>query len=107
MAWLDTHSITDFPAAYRAARSAPVGDVDLAMGTSDLTTVANAETVALANANNITLTHITNQQFGVNVARGFRIASNLGGTFGSTFAVLEASLPANPTGNKSMMISGS
>lgn len=107
MAWLDTHSICDFPAAYRAARSAIVGDVDLAMGTSDLSTVATAEAAALANAANSAITYVGDRYLGVNVARGFRVAYNAGGTFGSTFAVLEASLPSNPGGNKAMMISGS
>lgn len=102
MSW--TGSICDQPFAFRAGQSAIVGDVDLAMGTSDLATVALAEATALANAANSTITYVGDRFLGVNVARGFRVASNLGGTFGSTFAVLEASLPSNPNSTKAMMI---
>jgi len=102
MAW--TGHIADQPAAYRATRSALVGDTNLSMGTSDITTVAVAEAAALTNAEAL---HVSERFFGINTARGFRIADNLDATFGSTFSVLFASLPDNPTGSKAMMISGS
>lgn len=95
----------DAPAAYRATRSCLVGDDNLAMVDANLSTVAVAEATAEANA--LTLNIAESVYFGVNVARGFRIASNLGGTFGSTFSALYASLPENSGLNKSMMISGS
>lgn len=105
MAWIDTHSICDLPAAYRATRSCLVGDTNLAMVDADIATVGLAETTALANASEDL--HVSELYFGVNTARGFRIASDLGGTFGSTFTALYASLPDNSGLNKSMMISGS
>lgn len=105
MAW--TGSICDYPIAYRATRSAQVGDTDLAMGTSDITTVAVAQATALTNANNMATNHVSQIFYGVNVARGFKVASNMGGTFGSTFTALYNSLPTNSTSAKAMMISGS
>lgn len=96
--------IADKPAAYRATRSAYVGDTNLSMGTSDITTVAVAEAAAVTNAQAL---HVSERFFGINTARGFRIADNLDGTFGSTFTVLFDSLPDNTNGNKAMMISGS
>lgn len=104
MAW--TGHSADFCIAYRAARSAVLADVDLAMGTSDITTVANAEATALVNAANPAINHVSQRQWGVNCARGFRMASNMGGTFGSTFSVLEASLPTNTAGAKCQAING-
>mgnify|MGYP003393494742 FL=1 len=99
-----TGHICDVPAAYRATRSALVGDTNLSMGTSDITTVAVAEAAAVTNAQAL---HVSERFFGINTARGFRIADNLDATFGSTFSVLYASLPDNANLNKSMMISGS
>lgn len=96
--------ICDKPAAYRATRSALVGDTNLSMVDADLSTVAVAEAAAVTNAQAL---HVSERFFGINTARGFRIASNLGGTFGSTFTALYASLPENANGNKAMMISGS
>lgn len=104
MSW--SGHVADEVFALRSSMSAQVGDNDLAMGTSDLSTVAVAEAAALANANNFAITHVDQRFFGVNASRGFRVAYNLGGTFGSTFAALEASLPSNPNSNKAMMING-
>lgn len=101
MAW--TGSICDQPAAYRAARSCYYGDTNLAMGDSDVSTVAVAEAAAVANAN---AGYVGERFGGINTARGFRVASNLGATFGSTMVALLASLPSNPNGNKAMMING-
>ncbi len=96
--------ICDKPAAYRATRSALVGDTNLSMSDSDLSTVAVAEAAAVTNAQAL---HVSERFFGINTARGFRIADNLDATFGSTFTALYASLPENANGNKAMMISGS
>lgn len=96
--------ICDKPAAYRATRSALVGDTNLSMVDADLSTVAVAEAAAVTNAQAL---FVGERFFGINTARGFRIASNLGGTFGSTFTALYASLPENTNLNKAMMISGS
>ena len=102
MAWIGSQC--DQPAAYRAARSAYVGDTNLAMVDADLSSVAVAQAAALANAEDL---WVGERFMGVNVARGFQIASNLGGTFSSSFATLAASLPSNANGNKAMQISGS
>lgn len=103
MAWLDTHSICDLPIAYRATRSAQMADTDLALGTSDLSTVAVAKAACITNAN---AGYIGERQFGINCSRGMQAAYDQGGTFGSTFAALFASLPSNPTSGKAMMING-
>lgn len=104
MAWLDTHSITDFPIAYRATRSAKMADTDLALGDSDLSTVAVAKAACTASAN---AKYIGERPFGINCSRGMQAAYNMGGTFGSTFTALYASLPSNATGAKALMINGS
>ena len=101
-----TGNIADQEIARRSNYSSQIGDTDLAMGTSDLVTVALAQANAVVNANNTAVTHVSERFLGVNVARGFLVASNLGGTFGSTFAVLQASLPDNDNSNKALMING-
>ena len=103
MAWLDTHSICDYPIAYRATRSAQVADVDLALGNSDLSTVAVAKAACIANA---ATGYVGERFFGINCSRGMQAASDIGATFGSTFTVFYASLPTNANGNKAMMVSG-
>lgn len=103
MAWLDTHSICDLPAGYRAARACYFADTILGLGDADVADVATAEAACLTAANN---GYVGERFTGINSSRGFRVASNLSATFGSTMAALLASLPDND-GNTAMMVSGS
>lgn len=87
-------SICDEETARKAGGSAIMADDQLGLGTSDLTTVAVA--MAAATAANLSATRsICDRPIGQDCARGFQIADNFDGTFGSTFAVLEASLPSS------------
>ncbi len=104
MAWSAAYSICDIETARKACGSAIIADTNLAMGTADITTVGAAEVIAAANNNNRTLVHVADMPMGYGCPRGFRVAYNLGGTFGSTFAVLEASLPTSA--NRRQMIAG-
>lgn len=106
MAWLDTHSITDFPIAYRATRSAKMADTDLALVDADLSTVAVAKAACISQANSSAVTHVSERQFGINCSRGMQACSDQGGTFGSTFTALYASLPTNANGNKALFVAG-
>ena len=103
MAWQDTHSICDYPIAFHATQSAQMADTDLALGTSDLTTVAVAKAACVTNANN---GYVGERFMGINCSAGMQAASDMGGTFASTFAVLFASLPTNSTNSKALMING-
>ncbi len=92
MAWIG--SVTDEETARKACGSAIMADLLLGLSDSDLTTVATA--MAAATAANLSATRsICDRPIGQDCARGFKVASNFGGTFGSTFAVLEASLPSS------------
>ncbi len=100
MAWVG--SITDQETARKACGSAIMADNQLGMVDGDLTTVATA--MAAATVANLSATRsICDRPIGGDCARGFQIASNFGGTFGSTFAALEASLP-DSTGHVRQMI---
>lgn len=102
MAWVG--SICDQETARRSCGSAIMADTLLGLSDSDLTTVATAE--AAATAANLSATRsICDRPIGQSCARGFRVAYNLGATFGSTFAVLEASLPSS-AGHPRQMITG-
>lgn len=104
MSWQDTHSICDLPIAYRATRSAKMSDVDLALVDADLSTVAVAKAACITNAN---AGYVGDLFMGINGSRGMQACSDMGGTFGSTFTALYASLPTNTNGNKACMVSGS
>lgn len=104
MAW--SGSQCDFPIAYRATRSAKMADTDLALVDADLSTLAVAQAACISQANNTAVTHVSERQFGINCSRGMAAASAMGGTFGSTFTALFASLPSNPTSGKAMMVNG-
>lgn len=105
MAW--SGHIADEPIAYRATRSAKMADVDLALVDADLSSVAVAQAACISQANNTAVTHISDRQMGINCSRGMAAASAMGGTFGSTFTALFASLPSNPNGNKALFVAGS
>lgn len=103
--WLAAnHSITDLETARKACGSAFMADAMDGMTDSDLTTAAGATVIANANVL-LPSVHIADRCFIDQCGRGFQIANNLGGTFGSTFAVLEASLPTSTSHNR-RMISG-
>ncbi len=103
MAW--SGHIADIEIARRAGGSAIMADTRIAMADADLATVALARATAIANTNNLAITQICDRVIGQQCDRGFLIASNMGGTFASTFAVLEASLP-DSTGHIRQMITG-
>ncbi len=98
MAWVG--SICDEETARKACGSAILGDTQLGMVDGDLSSVAVAQAAALVG---IAAMQICDQCIGQDVPRGFQIASNLGGTFSSSFATLEASLPSS-TGHVRQMI---
>lgn len=99
-----TGSICDEPIAYRATRSVKMADTDLALTDSDLSSVTVAKAACITNAN---AGYIGERQFGINCSRGMQGASNMGGTFSSSFTTLYNSLPDNDTGAKAMFVSGS
>lgn len=99
-----TGSICDEPIAYRATRSVKMADTDLALTDSDLSSVTVAKAACITNAN---AGYIGERQFGINCSRGMQGASNMGGTFSSSFSTLYSSLPDNDTGAKAMFVSGS
>lgn len=101
MAWVG--SVCDQEIARRSSMSALVGDTNLAMVDADLSSVAVAKAAAVTNAN---AGYVGERFFGINVSRGFQVASNLGGTFSSSFSTLYGSLPSNPNSSKAMMING-
>ena len=103
--WLAAnHSITDLETARKACGSAYMADLMDGMTDSDLTTAAGATIIANTNVLLPTV-HIADRCFIDQCGRGFQIANNMGGTFASTFAVLEASLPTS-AGHNRRMISG-
>lgn len=102
MAW--NGSINDIETARKAGGSAIMADTLLGLSDSDLTTVATAQ--AAADAAVISPTRsICDYPIGIQCSRGFEVANAMGGTFGSTFAALEASLP-DSTGHPRQMITG-
>lgn len=99
-----TGSICDIEIARKAGGSAIMANTLLGLGTSDLLTVAAAQLAADA-AVVASTRSICDRPLGRQCARGFEVASAMGGTFASTFAVLEASLP-DSTGHLRQMITG-
>lgn len=102
MAWVG--SICDEEFARKAGGSAILANTILGLGTSDLSTVAVAEAAADA-ATVASSRSICDWVLGQQCARGFRVAYDIGGTFGSTFAALEDSLPSSE-GHIRQMITG-
>ena len=100
MAWIG--SICDEPVARLSSSSALIGDTNLGMVDADLATVATARAAAVTNTAAL---QICDQPIGNQCSRGFKVASNMGATFGSTFAAFYASLPSNGN-HKRRMITG-
>lgn len=92
MAWIG--SITDQETARKVNGSAIMANTLLGLGTSDITTVAVARAAAIA-ANLSPTRSICDRPIGQSCDRGFQVANNFSAMFGSTFAVLEASLPSS------------
>ncbi len=95
-------SICDTETGRKACGSAIMADTTLGMVDGDLVSVATAQAAALVL---IAGKQICDQAMFQDIPRGFQIASNLGGTFSSSFATLEASLP-DSTGHVRRMIVG-
>ncbi len=95
-------SICDEETARKACGSAIMADNQLGMVDGDLSTVTTAKAAAVV-ANEAATRSICDRPIGQDCARGFQVAYNFSGTFGSTFAALEASLP-DSTGHVRQMI---
>ena len=95
-------SITDEEIARKASSSGLIGDTNLGMVDANLSTVAVAQATAITNTAAL---QICDRPIGDQCSRGFKVASNMGATFGSTFTAFYASLPSNG-GHKRRMITG-
>lgn len=89
MAWTNGH-ITDQETARKSAGSALLGQNILGVAAGSLSSVAVAQAAAVTQ--NATL-QICDQIYVSGVVRGYKVASNLGGTFSSSYATLYGSLP--------------
>ncbi len=98
MAWIG--SICDLETARKSAGSALAGQNILSVTAGSLSSVAVASAAAVANEATLS---ICDRIWSVPVSRGYQIASNLGGTFSSSYSVLYGSLP-DSTGHVRQMI---
>lgn len=96
--------IADRECARKSNGSAIMANTILGLGTSDITSLAVAKAAADA-ATVATSRSVCDWVIGQQCSRGFQIASNLNGTFGSTFVALEDSLPSS-AGHTRQMITG-
>ena len=103
MAWQDTNSICDYPIAFHATQSAKMADTDLALVDANLSSVAVAKAACITNAD---AGYVGERFMGINCSAGMQAASNMGGSFTSSFSALYTSLPTNSTGSKALMING-
>ena len=100
MAWLDTHSICDLPIGQRANMQGNISFGNLGVVDGDMTTYVTASAAAVvANATK----SICDQPIGNQASRGFKVANNMGFTYGSTTAAFTASGP-DVDGHKARMI---
>ena len=90
MAWIG--STCDEELARKSAGSALMGQNILSVAASSLSSVAIAQ--AAATTASATMS-ICDQIFATPVRRGYQIASNMGGTFSSSYTTLYASLPSS------------
>ena len=97
-----TGHVADIEIARKAAGAVLIGQNILGVTAGNLTTVATAQTAA--SAGQLTL-NIGDRTYAANTNRGYTVASNMGGTFGSTYAALYASLP-DSAGHQRKMIQG-
>lgn len=94
-------SICDREAARRSAGSALMGQNLYSVLAASLSSVAVAQTAASANS---LIMSITDRMLVPAVQRGYTIASNLGGTFSSSYTTLYSSLPPS-TGHQRNLFS--
>lgn len=102
MAWLDTHSICDLPAARKSAGSALMGQTQFAVEAANMTSIATAQAEATLNAASMS---ICDRELLSSVNRGYQIASNLGATFTTNYTTFYASLP-DSAGHQRNMLQG-
>lgn len=96
-----TGSICDLEMARRSSSSGLLAQNILNLTDGNLATVATAQAACLANE--LTLS-ICDRIYGVQCARGFKVANGQSAAFGSTFTAFYASLPNNYD-NQQRMIS--
>lgn len=100
MAWIG--SITDRSMARKSAGSALFGQNVFSVVVGNLTSVATAQAAVATNALALS---VCDRHLATPISRGYQIASNLGATFGSTYAAFYASLP-DSAGYQRNMIQG-
>ncbi len=83
-------SICDQEVARKSAGSALIGQNILSVVAGSLSSVAVAQAAAVTNEATLS---ICDRIYSSGVSRGYQVASNLGGTFSSSYATLYASLP--------------
>lgn len=83
-------SIADEELARKSAGSALAGQNILSVVAGSLSSVAVAQAAAVTNEASL---NIADRIWSIPVSRGYQIASNLGGTFSSSYTTLYASLP--------------
>lgn len=98
MSWIG--SSTDEELARKAAGSALMGQTIIGVTAGSLSSVSVAQSAA---ATLSAAMSICDQIFLVPVQRGYQIASNLGGTFSSSYSTLYASLPDSAGHNRQML----
>lgn len=101
MAW--SGSICDQEIARKSAGSALAGQNILSVAAGSLSSVAAAQ--AAASAAELTL-NINDRLWSPGVQRGYKVASNLGGTFASNYTTLFASLPDSANHQRQMINGG-
>jgi len=85
-------SICDSEIARKSAGSALAGQTILSVSAGSLSSVVVAQAAAVANEQ---LLSICDRIWAVPVSRGYKVASNMGGTFASSYATLYDSLPSS------------
>lgn len=97
-----TGHIGDEPTARQMNGSSYIAENNLSIAAGSLSTVAVAEAAADAA---VLTQHICDRPIGDQCSRGFRVASDLSATFGSTWAAFHASLP-DASGHPTRAING-
>lgn len=98
MAW--TGSQCDIEIARKAAGSALMGQTQFGVLEASLSSVTAAEVAVLANS----LTYsICDRELARSVVRGYRVASDMGATYSSSYATFYASLPDSSQHQRDMI----
>lgn len=98
MSW--TGSVCDEEIARKSAGSALAGQNILSVAAGSLSSVAVAQAAAVTAQESLS---ICDRIWATPVSRGYQIASNLGGSFASSYTTLYGSLPSS-TGHVRQMI---